>query len=140
MSATSSCRKRVLEALRPKKVTVIDNRPGVSCADVLSHLVPDAVVKLVYYGDSYYERSGSEIGALYTEDGFRSDWGKVTCALRDGVKVEIRPATAKEHKAMAFLCDVAIERLKAQGWSGPWDANRERRSTIGLSDRKGGAS
>lgn len=33
---------------------------------------------------------------IYHEDGMRSDWGKVQCALRDGEEVHIRQATDAE--------------------------------------------
>ena len=33
---------------------------------------------------------------IYTEDGYRSDWGRVQMALRDGDSIEIRQATPQE--------------------------------------------
>lgn len=56
----------------------------------------DNIYKLVYFGDQYYDWSNGVMSALYTENGIRSDWGKVNVALRDGEKVLIRHATAEE--------------------------------------------
>lgn len=53
-------------------------------------------MKLVFIGDDFYHNSGTIMSSLYTEDGQRSDWGKVKIALRNGEKVCIRPATEKE--------------------------------------------
>lgn len=54
------------------------------------------VLTLVYIGDHFYSESGTVMSPIYTEDGERSDWGFVQCALRDGASVEIRQATEQE--------------------------------------------
>ena len=77
-------------------------------------------MKLTYFGEEYYERSGSLIGVLYTQDGERSDWGKVNCALRAGEPVEITPASPVQHSALETQTVRAIERAKAAGLGGPW--------------------
>lgn len=51
---------------------------------------------LVYIGRHFYHESGTSMGCLYTEDGFRSDWGKVELAVESGETVTIRPATVQE--------------------------------------------
>lgn len=51
---------------------------------------------LIYIGDHFYEKSGTAMSSLYSTAGYRSDWGFVKSALRDGSAVNIRPATAKE--------------------------------------------
>lgn len=51
-------------------------------------------MKTVYYlGDKYYDKSGSMLGSLYTEDGQRYDWGKLQYDVSKGVEVLVRPAT-----------------------------------------------
>ena len=60
-------------------------------------------MKLIYIGDHFYIESGTMISSIYTEDGFRSDWGHVQSALRHGEKVEIRPATTKEREQYEVL-------------------------------------
>lgn len=77
-------------------------------------------MKLTYFGDEYYQRSGSIIGVLYTQDGERSDWGKVSCALRAGESVEITPASPAQHAALEKQTVRAIERAKGAGLGGPW--------------------
>lgn len=81
-------------------------------------------MKLIYFGDSYYNQSGSFIGVLYTADGDRSDWGKVTVALRSGESVEITPASEEQHQAMQAVCARGIESMKAAGFGGPWGPPR----------------
>jgi hypothetical protein len=54
------------------------------------------LLKLVYVGDHFYLDSGTIMSSLYTEDGMRSDWGKVNVALRNGEGVHIRQANEKE--------------------------------------------
>lgn len=56
----------------------------------------DNVLKLVWVGEEYFKKSGTALGTLYTEDGFRSDWGKVNVHLRAGGTIEIRQPTAHE--------------------------------------------
>ena len=88
-------------------------------------------MKLTYFGEEYYERSGSIIGVLYTHDGDRSDWGKVNVALRAGESVEITPASPAQHRAIEAQTVRAIEKAKAAGFGGPWGppkANTELRN------------
>ena len=54
-------------------------------------------VKLVFFGDEFYAKSGTIMSSLYHENGDRSDWGKVNCFLRDGKEVHIRPCTDAEY-------------------------------------------
>lgn len=54
-------------------------------------------MKLIFIGDHFYEESRSTMSSLYTEEGARSDWGKVQHALRNGEAVSIRPANASEY-------------------------------------------
>jgi hypothetical protein len=53
-------------------------------------------IKLVFLGSDFYWKSGTMMGMLYTEDGHRSDWGKVQGALEAGNGVSIRPANDAE--------------------------------------------
>lgn len=53
-------------------------------------------MKLIYIGFRFYNESDSLMSSIYTEDGKRSDWGKVQLALEAGNKVEIRPASLVE--------------------------------------------
>ena len=53
-------------------------------------------MNLIYIGDHFYAESGTMMSSIYTEDGRRTDWGFVQCALRDGQIVNIRPATQIE--------------------------------------------
>lgn len=53
-------------------------------------------MKLIYIGNHFYMESGLRMGALYTEEGERSDWSTVEGALTAGETVEIRPATEME--------------------------------------------
>lgn len=55
-------------------------------------------MKLVYIGDHFYAESGSAMSSIYTEDGYRSDWGQVQMALRRGESIEIRQSTLNEKK------------------------------------------
>jgi len=54
------------------------------------------MMKLVYIGDQFYSQSRTMMSCIYTEEGERSDWGKVTCALQEGQEVHIRPANDRE--------------------------------------------
>lgn len=45
-----------------------------------------------------YERSGTHMGILYTEDFHRMDWGQVEDLLETGVHVHIRPPNEDEAK------------------------------------------
>ncbi len=77
-------------------------------------------MKLIYFGEDYYNRSGTMIGVLYHEDsGERSDWGKVNCRLRDGESVQIRPAFKSEHEAMEVKTAESIQRSKDAGFLNP---------------------
>jgi hypothetical protein len=53
-------------------------------------------MKLVYIGNHFYRDSNTKMSCIYTENGERSDWGKVQIALDKGHTVEIRPATKDE--------------------------------------------
>ena len=55
-------------------------------------------MKLVYIGDHFYAESGSVMSSIYTEDGYRSDWGQVQMALRRGESIEIRQSTLNENQ------------------------------------------
>lgn len=66
------------------------SNPSTGYAATGSHM------KLVYIGDHFYPESGTMMSPVYTEDGRRSDWGFVQCALRDGATVTIRQATNAE--------------------------------------------
>ena len=51
-------------------------------------------MKVVYYfGDKYYDKSGTMMGPLYTENGLRYDWGKLQSDVRNGEDVVVRKAT-----------------------------------------------
>lgn len=54
------------------------------------------VFRAYFIGDDFYSKSGTMMSSIYTEDGFRTDWGKVQIALREGMSVEIRQATDAE--------------------------------------------
>ena len=77
-------------------------------------------MKLIYFGESYYEQSGSMIGSLYTTSGDRTDWEKVKVALRAGESVEITPASKKQHAAIAKSTERTIAAMKDAGFGGPW--------------------
>ena len=53
-------------------------------------------MKLIYIGDHFYMESGTMMSPIYTEDGYRSDWGHVQTALKRGDSIEIRQATPQE--------------------------------------------
>ncbi len=84
-------------------------------------------MKLTYFGEAYYNQSGSIIGVLYTHEGERSDWGKVNIALQNGESVEITPATEEQYRALQKQTERAIERAKAAGFGGPWGPPQHRR-------------
>lgn len=65
-------------------------------------------MNLIYIGDHFYFESGTSMSPIYTEDGQRSDWGFVQCALRDGQTVNIRPATETERD----FYEAKLSRLK----------------------------
>ena len=48
-----------------------------------------------YFGDKYYEKSGTRMGVLYTEHGQRYDWGFLQRDVAKGEEVIIKKATAK---------------------------------------------
>ena len=51
-------------------------------------------MKIVYYfGDKYYHKSGTMMGALYTDKGRRYDWGKLQHDVENGEDVVVRKAT-----------------------------------------------
>lgn len=55
-----------------------------------------STIRLVYIGDHFYYESGTMMSPIYHESGERSDWGKVSCYLRDGDEVHIRQAAQSE--------------------------------------------
>ena len=93
-------------------------------------------MKLTYFGEEYYERSGSIIGVLYTHDGERSDWGKVNVALRNGESVEITPASPAQHRAIEAQTVRAIERAKAAGFGGPWGPPKANKPDSGTAESR----
>ena len=46
-----------------------------------------------YFGDKYYNKSGTRMGILYSETGQRYDWGFIQRDLSQGKEVTIKPAT-----------------------------------------------
>ena len=52
--------------------------------------------KAFYIGDDFYIKSGNIMSSIYTEDGQRTDWGKVQMALANGQEVRIRQASDSE--------------------------------------------
>lgn len=53
-------------------------------------------MKIVYYfGDKYYEKSGTMMGVLYTEQGQRYDWGLLQREVVNGEEVVVRKATTE---------------------------------------------
>jgi hypothetical protein len=67
-------------------------------------------MNLIYIGDHFYGESNTMMSPIYTEDGRRSDWGLVQCALRDGKTVSIRPATQQERD----FYEAQLSRMKRQ--------------------------
>jgi hypothetical protein len=59
------------------------------------------MIKLIFIGDEFYEKSKSMMSCLYTEDGRRYDWGFVNRDLAAGRTVQIRPATQRELECLA---------------------------------------
>lgn len=51
-------------------------------------------MKMVYYfGDKYYNESGTTMSSLYTEKGERYDWGFLRRDVENGEDVVVRKAT-----------------------------------------------
>ena len=51
-------------------------------------------MKMVYYfGDKYYNESGTIMSSLYTEKGERYDWGFLRRDVENGEDVVVRKAT-----------------------------------------------
>ena len=67
-------------------------------------------MELIYIGDDFYHESGTIMSSIYDIHGYRQDWGKVQCALRDGESVHIRPATPQEREP--YLKH--LEKIKAE--------------------------
>lgn len=66
-------------------------------------------MKIVYYfGDKYYERSGTMMGVLYTEKGERYDWGFVQRDISNGEEVLVKQATSE----MIKWADEQLENFK----------------------------
>lgn len=61
-------------------------------------------MKVIFIGDDYYDKSGSQMSSVYQIDNTgtfkRTDWGLITLALERGEEVHICPATKKELKRM----------------------------------------
>lgn len=55
-----------------------------------------STLNLIYIGDHFYFESGTAMSPIYTEDGYRSGWGQVGSALKQGREVHIRQATQAE--------------------------------------------
>lgn len=55
------------------------------------------------------------MSSLYTEDGSRSDWGKVNVALRNGEEIHIRQATEKELEMANKQLEYIKKRLEKEG-------------------------
>lgn len=73
-------------------------------------------MKLVWFGDWYYYHASTMLPVLVTDNGERSDWGKVNVALRRGESVTIRPATRAEHEAMLSTFDSLTDDYAKGGW------------------------
>ena len=54
------------------------------------------ITKLLYIGDHFYFESGTSMSSIYTEDGYRYDWGFIKRDLSKGYEVHIRQATDAE--------------------------------------------
>ena len=69
--------------------------------------------KTVYFlGDKYYHASGSMIGVLYTEGGYRYDWGFLQQDVAHGIEVLVKPATPDLIKwADEKLAEIKKERV-----------------------------
>ena len=66
-------------------------------------------MKIVYYfGDKYYNQSGTSMGILYTENGERYDWGFLQIDVDSGQDVIVRKATPN----MIKWADQQLENLK----------------------------
>ena len=66
-------------------------------------------MKIVYYfGDKYYNDSGSMMGVLYTEKGERYDWGFLQRDVGEGEEVVVKKATPE----MIKWADETLEKLK----------------------------
>jgi len=67
-------------------------------------------MKTVYYfGDEYYWKSGTMMGALYTDRGERYDWGFLQRDVRNGEEVLVKPATPE----MRALADIKLKELQS---------------------------
>ena len=53
-------------------------------------------MEFFYVGDRFYRDSGTMMSSIYTTDFRRAHWGQVEMALKEGQKVEIRPANKME--------------------------------------------
>ena len=66
-------------------------------------------MKVVYYfGDKYYDQSGTIMGVLYTDKGERYDWGFLQRDVGDGEDVVVRKATPE----MIQWADKQLEQYK----------------------------
>ena len=66
-------------------------------------------MKIVYYfGDKYYDQSGTMMGVLYTDKGERYDWGFLQRDVDNGEDVVVRKATTD----MIKWADTQLEDFK----------------------------
>jgi hypothetical protein len=66
-------------------------------------------MKIVYYfGDKYYDQSGTTMGVLYTDKGERYDWGFLQRDVDNGEDVVVRKATTD----MIKWADTQLEDFK----------------------------
>lgn len=66
-------------------------------------------MKIVYYfGNKYYDQSGTMMGVLYTDKGERYDWGFLQRDVENGEDVVVRKATID----MIKWADTQLENLK----------------------------
>ena len=73
-------------------------------------------IKLIYIGDTFYSETSTAMSPIYHEDGRRSDWGKVSVALRNGDEVHIRPANDAELARAYAQRDRIVADLREEGW------------------------
>jgi hypothetical protein len=70
--------------------------------------------KLIYLGHRFYSESKTMMSSVYTEDGYRYDWGFMQRDLENGEEVHIRQADPSERahyeKALADMKERFRER------------------------------
>jgi len=72
-------------------------------------------MNLIFIGDDFYSNSSTEMSSIYTTDGKRFNWGKVTIALRNGEEVHIRPATKEDLNIYYIRLIEILKRRKGRG-------------------------